>query len=87
MSEVFDRDRIHRKLTELSAFWRHRIDGWRDDGTEAGTEKRHAQQLWSDLMGPSDQTTVVVHAVSRCQPRCHRRANRQYDAAKMRRVQ
>lgn len=50
MSEVFDRDRIHRKLTELSAFWRHRIDGWREEGTESGTEKRHAQQLWSDLM-------------------------------------
>jgi hypothetical protein len=50
VSEVFDRDRIHRKLTELSAFWRHRIDGWRAEGTESGTEKRHAQQLWSDLM-------------------------------------
>lgn len=50
MSEVFDRDRIHRKLTELSAFWRHRIDGWREEGTESGTEKRHAQQLWSDFM-------------------------------------
>lgn len=50
MSEVFDRDRIHRKLTELSAFWRQRIDAWREDGTESGTEKRHAQQLWSDLM-------------------------------------
>jgi hypothetical protein len=50
VSEVFDRDRIHRKLTEMSSFWRHRIDGWRDEGTESGTEKRHAQQLWSDLM-------------------------------------
>lgn len=50
MSEVFDRDRIHRKLTEMSSFWRHRIDGWREEGTESGTEKRHAQQLWSDLM-------------------------------------
>src|SRR5699024_7376371 len=34
----------------MSSFWRHRIDGWRDEGTESGTEKRHAQQLWSDLM-------------------------------------
>jgi len=50
VSEVFDRDRIHRKLTEMSAFWRQRIDGWRDEGTESGTEKRHAQQLWSHLM-------------------------------------
>lgn len=50
MSEVFDRDRIHRKLTEMSSFWRHRIDGWRDEGVESGTEQRHAQQLWSDLM-------------------------------------
>ena len=50
MSEVFDRDRIHRKLTELAAFWRQRIDGWRAEGTESGTEKRHAQQFWSDLM-------------------------------------
>ncbi|MDN6680077.1 MAG: GcrY protein, partial [Yaniella sp.] len=50
MSEVFDRDRIHRKLTEMSAFWRQRICQWRKEGTESGTEKRHAQQLWSDLM-------------------------------------
>lgn len=50
MSEVFDRDRIHRKLTEMSAFWRQRIDDWRAEGVESGTEKRHAQQLWSDLM-------------------------------------
>src|SRR5699024_2005365 len=34
----------------MSSFWRHRIDGWREDGTTSGTEKRHAQQLWSDLM-------------------------------------
>src|SRR5699024_3448137 len=34
----------------MSSFWRHRIDGWRDDGVESGTEQRHAQQLWSDLM-------------------------------------
>src|SRR5699024_7496798 len=34
----------------MSAFWRHRIDGWRDGGTESGTEQRHAQQLWSHLM-------------------------------------
>lgn len=50
MSELFNRGRTHRKLTELSAFWRQRIDGWRDEGTGSGTEKRHAQQLWSDLM-------------------------------------
>lgn len=50
MSEVFDRDRIHRKLTEMSSFWRLRIDGWRAEGVESGTEQRHAQQLWSDLM-------------------------------------
>lgn len=65
MSEVFDRDRIHRKLTELSAFWRHRIDGWRDDGTEAGTEKRHAQQLWSDLMGCFDIASERIDVFER----------------------
>src|SRR5699024_10991701 len=63
--EVFDRDRIHRKLTELSAFWRHRIDGWRDDGTEAGTEKRHAQQLWSDLMGCFDIASERIDVFER----------------------
>ena len=50
MSEVFDRDWIYGKLTELATFWRQRIDGWRAEGTESGTEKRHAQQLWSVLM-------------------------------------
>src|SRR5690625_2941070 len=34
----------------MSSFWRHRIDDWREEGTESGTEKRHAQQLWSDFM-------------------------------------
>src|SRR5690625_2933149 len=34
----------------MSSFWRHRIDGWRDQGVEAGTEERASQQLWSDLM-------------------------------------
>lgn len=61
MSEVFDRDRIHRKLTELSSFWRQRIDGWRAEGTKSGTEKRHAQQLWSDLMQCFD--TLILRLV------------------------
>lgn len=65
MSEVFDRDRIHRKLTELSAFWRQRIDGWRVDGTESGTEKRHAQQLWSDLMGCFDIASERIDVFER----------------------
>ena len=65
MSEVFDRDRIHRKLTELSAFWRHRIDGWRDEGVESGTEQRHAQQLWSDLMGCFDIASERIDVFER----------------------
>lgn len=65
MSEVFDRDRIHRKLTELSAFWRQRIDGWRAEGIESGTEKRHAQQLWSDLMGCFDIASERIDVFER----------------------
>lgn len=65
MSEVFDRDRIHRKLTELSAFWRQRINGWRAEGTESGTEKRHAQQLWSDLMGCFDIASERIDVFER----------------------
>src|SRR5699024_4890486 len=42
--------RIHRKLTERSAFWRQCINRWRAEGTTSGSEKRHAQRLWSDLM-------------------------------------
>jgi len=65
VSEVFDRDRIHRKLTEMSAFWRHRIDGWRDEGVESGTEQRHAQQLWSDLMGCFDIASERIDVFER----------------------
>lgn len=65
MSEVFDRDRIHRKLTEMSSFWRHRIDGWRDEGVESGTEQRHAQQLWSDLMQCFDIASERVDVFER----------------------
>lgn len=65
MSEVFDRDRIHRKLTELSAFWRQRIDDWRAEGVESGTEKRHAQQLWSDLMGCFDIASERIDVFER----------------------
>ncbi|WP_193072819.1 SAM-dependent DNA methyltransferase [Brevibacterium sp. FME37] len=50
MHEVIDRPAIHRKLTEFSAFWRNRISGWRAAGTQSSSEKRHAQQFWSDLM-------------------------------------
>lgn len=49
-TEFYDRDRVQRKLRELSTFWRERINTWRAEGTESGTEKRHAQQFWSDLM-------------------------------------
>lgn len=50
MVEVVDRDRIKRRLTEMAAYWRQQIDKWREKGTESGTEKRYAQQFWSDLM-------------------------------------
>lgn len=50
MQEVLDRPAIHRRLTEFSAFWRERIDTWKAESTESGSEKRHAQQFWSDLM-------------------------------------
>lgn len=50
MQEVLDRPAIHRRLTEFSAFWRDRIDTWKAESTESGSEKRHAQQFWSDLM-------------------------------------
>ena len=50
MGEVVDRETIRRKLVEMAAFWRQRIDSWREDRVESGTEKRHAQQFWSDLM-------------------------------------
>lgn len=50
-TEFYDRDKIQRKLREMSTFWRDRIETWRAEGTESGTEKRHAQQFWSDLMG------------------------------------
>lgn len=50
MQEAIDRTAIQRRLTELAAFWQGRIASWRTEGTESGTEKRHAQQFWSDLM-------------------------------------
>src|SRR5699024_4200575 len=34
----------------MSSFWQHRIASWRADGVTSGTEKRHAQQFWSDLL-------------------------------------
>lgn len=53
-TEFYDRHRVQRKLRDMSTFWRDRIDTWRAEGTESGTEKRHAQQFWSDLMGCFD---------------------------------
>lgn len=50
MQEVIDRQAIHKSLVEFSAFWRRRIDSWRSDGTAAGSETRHAQQFWADLL-------------------------------------
>ncbi|GAA1119180.1 SAM-dependent DNA methyltransferase [Nesterenkonia jeotgali] len=50
MQEVVDREAIHRRLIDFSAHWQERIASWREGGTESGTEKRHAQQFWSDLM-------------------------------------
>lgn len=50
MQEVIDRDAINRRLVDLSAFWQDRIAAWRAEGLNSGTEKRHAQQFWSDLM-------------------------------------
>ncbi|RJN32130.1 DNA methyltransferase [Nesterenkonia natronophila] len=50
MHEVVDRAVIKRKLAEFSAFWGERIASWHVEGTESGSEKRHAQQFWSDLM-------------------------------------
>lgn len=50
MSEVVDRENIRRRLTDMSAFWQDRIDSWRSGGTTSGTEKRHAQQFWSELL-------------------------------------
>lgn len=50
MHEVIDRPSIHRKLVEFSAFWNERIGHWRSERTESSSEKRHAQQFWSDLM-------------------------------------
>lgn len=50
MHEVVDRPAIRRRLVEFSAFWRDRIETWKTEGTESGSEKRHAQQFWSDLM-------------------------------------
>ncbi|WP_320410269.1 type IIL restriction-modification enzyme MmeI [Auritidibacter ignavus] len=34
----------------MAVSWRDRINQWRAEGTESGTEKRYAQQFWSDLM-------------------------------------
>lgn len=50
MHEVIDRPSIHRKLIEFSAFWNERIGKWRTESTKSSSEKRHAQQFWSDLM-------------------------------------
>ena len=50
MNEVIDREAIHRRLTDFSAHWQERIAAWREEGSESGTEKRHAQQFWSSLM-------------------------------------
>ncbi|WP_022872489.1 DNA methyltransferase [Nesterenkonia alba] len=50
MNEVVDREAIHRRLIDFSAHWQERIATWREDGSESGTEKRHAQQFWSALM-------------------------------------
>lgn len=50
MHEIIDRRAIKRKLIDFSSFWRNRIDGWREAGTQSGSENRHAQQFWSDLM-------------------------------------
>ncbi len=50
MQKVVDRESIHRRLIDFSAHWQERIASWREDGNESGTEKRHAQQLWSALM-------------------------------------
>lgn len=50
MQEVVDRESIHRRLIDFSAHWQERIASWREDSTESGSEKRHAQQFWSALM-------------------------------------
>lgn len=50
MSVVIDRERIYRKLLSMSAFWREQVDSWRADGTESGSESRHAHQFWMELL-------------------------------------
>lgn len=50
MKDVIDRQAVYRKLHDFAAFWKGRIDSWRDEGTTKGTETRHAQQFWTDLL-------------------------------------
>jgi len=64
-TEFYDRHRVQRKLRDMSTFWRDRIDTWRAEGTESGTEKRHAQQFWSDLMGCFDIASERVNVFER----------------------
>lgn len=65
MHEVIDRAAIQRRLTSFTAFWRERIDSWRVDGSASGTEKRHAQQFWSDLMRCFDITPERIDVFER----------------------
>lgn len=43
-----DRATVRRNLDNFTAFWLERIDSWRGRG-ETATEKRYAQQFWSEL--------------------------------------
>lgn len=65
MKDVVDRAATRRKLREFATFWRGRIDSWRYEGAESGSEKRHAQQFWSDLMRCFDITPERINVFER----------------------
>ena len=46
--QLIDRAQIRRSLDSFTAFWTKRVSGWKED-KETATEKKYAQQFWSDL--------------------------------------
>lgn len=47
-TQLIDRAQIRRSLDNFTAFWTKRVSGWKED-KETATEKKYAQQFWSDL--------------------------------------
>lgn len=49
-SATIDRATARRNLDNFIAFWLRRIESWRERN-ESATEKKYAQQFWSELFG------------------------------------